>query len=109
MSLKHVFGLVLVLGLGAAFAENTEGAQETVAAASNGTMWYAIAAAFGMAIASFGGASAQSRAVAAALEGIARNPGAQNKVFIPMILGVAFIETVVLFSYLIASGILKKM
>ena len=39
----------------------------------------------------------QGRVGAAALEGIARNPGAQAKIFTPMILGLAFIESLTLF------------
>jgi len=39
----------------------------------------------------------QARVGAAALEGIARNPGAQPKMFTPMILGLAFIESLTLF------------
>ncbi|MBI2681629.1 MAG: ATP synthase F0 subunit C [Acidobacteriales bacterium] len=39
----------------------------------------------------------QGKVGAAALEGIARNPGAQAKIFTPMILGLAFIESLTLF------------
>lgn len=108
MSLKHVFGLVLVLGLGAAFAQDHGGVHEVASAAGDGKMWYAIAAAFGMAIASFGGALGQSKALSAALDGIARNPGAQNKVFVPMIVGLALIESLVLLSFVVANGIAGK-
>lgn len=62
----------------------------------------AIAAAFGLGIAAFGGALAQGRTAAAALEGIARNPGAQNKIFTPMILGLALIESLVIYALIIA-------
>ncbi|MFN3200076.1 MAG: ATP synthase F0 subunit C [Bradymonadia bacterium] len=62
----------------------------------------AIAAAFGLGIAAFGGAIAQGRTAAAALEGIARNPGAQNKIFTPMILGLALIESLVIYALIIA-------
>ncbi|MEZ4705219.1 MAG: ATP synthase F0 subunit C [Bdellovibrionota bacterium] len=70
--------------------------------------WLAVAAGFGMAIATFGGAIGQSKAIAAALDGIARNPGAQNKIFIPMIVGLALIESLVLFTFLVASGLAGK-
>jgi F-type H+-transporting ATPase subunit c len=64
--------------------------------------WIAIAAGLGMALASFGGAISQSRAASAALDGIARNPGASDKIFTPMLLGLALIESLVLFTFVIA-------
>ena len=59
-------------------------------------------AALGLGIAAFGGALGQGRAAAAALDGIARNPGASDKLFTPMILGLALIESLVIYSLLIA-------
>ena len=55
-----------------------------------------LAAALGLA--ALGGTLAQGRAVSSALEGIARNPEAQGKIFTPMILGLAFIESLVIFA-----------
>ncbi len=43
----------------------------------------------------------QGRVAAAACEGMARNPGAYNRVQLALILGLVFIETLVLFSFLI--------
>ena len=63
--------------------------------------WIAIAVAFGIGLAAFGGALGQSRAAAAALEGISRNPNAADKVFVPMLLGLAFIESLVLFTWVL--------
>ena len=62
----------------------------------------AIAEGFGLAIAAFGGALGQGTAAKAALEGIARNPGASGKIFTPMILGLALIESLVIYSLLVA-------
>jgi F-type H+-transporting ATPase subunit c len=61
----------------------------------------AIAAAVGFAIAVFGGAFGQSRIGAAACEGAARNPGAAPKIQTMMILGLALIESLVLFALVI--------
>lgn len=69
---------------------------------SHGGAGLAIAASFGLGIAAFGGALSQGRTAAAALEGIARNPGAQNKIFTPMILGLALIESLVIYALIIA-------
>lgn len=64
--------------------------------------WYAIAAALAIGLSALGGALGQGKAAAAALEGIARNPDASGKIFVPMILGMALIESLVLFGLLIA-------
>ena len=61
----------------------------------------AIAAGIGFAIAVFGGALGQSRIGAAACEGAARNPGAAAKIQTMMILGLALIESLVLFALVI--------
>jgi F-type H+-transporting ATPase subunit c len=73
-------------------------AQETTTASSSGRGILAIAAAFGMAIAAFGGALGQGRVASAACEGIARNPGAAGNIRTTMILGLVFIETLALFT-----------
>ncbi len=64
--------------------------------------WIGVAIGFGMAFAAFGGALAQGRASAAALDGIARNPGAADKVFTPLILCLALIESLVIYSLVIS-------
>lgn len=51
-----------------------------------------------MAVAAFGGTAAQSRAASVALEGIARNPSAADKIQTPMILGLALMESLVIFT-----------
>lgn len=62
----------------------------------------AISAGFAIAIAAFGGALGQSKAAVAALEGIARNPGAAGKVQTPMIIALALIESLVIYALVIA-------
>ena len=86
-----------------AFADATAPA---VAADSKG--WFAIAAALAISVAAFGGAIAQGRAATAALEGIARNPNASGKVFTPMILALALIESSVIYALLIAFQLIGK-
>ena len=71
-------------------------AQETGAVSGKGPL--AIAAAFGMAIAAFGGAFGQGRVATAACEGKARNPGAAGANRASLILGLVFIETLALFT-----------
>lgn len=64
--------------------------------------WAAIAAGIAIGAAALGGTTAQGRATAAALEGIARNPGAAPRIQTPMILGLALIESLVLLGFVIA-------
>jgi F-type H+-transporting ATPase subunit c len=75
-------------------------AQEGAGSAGGGRAALWIAAAFGMGIAAFGCGLAQGKIGAAALEGIARNPGAAKNIFTPMLLSLAFVETLVLFTFL---------
>jgi F-type H+-transporting ATPase subunit c len=80
-------------------------AQEGRAAGANEFNVRAMAAAgagFAMGLAVLGGALGQGKAAAAALEGISRNPGAAARIQTPMILGLALIESLVLFGFLIA-------
>lgn len=62
----------------------------------------AIASAIAIGLAAFGGTQGQGKAAAAALEGIARNPEAQGKIFTPMLIGMALIESLVILGFVIA-------
>jgi F-type H+-transporting ATPase subunit c len=77
-------------------------AQEGAEAAAGANQLVALAAGLAIALAAFGGALSQARAAAAALEGMARNPGIQPKLFTAMILALALIESLVLYALLIA-------
>ncbi|MBJ81111.1 MAG: F0F1 ATP synthase subunit C [Myxococcales bacterium] len=77
--------------------------------ASSGGWGMPIAISLGIGVAALGGALGQSRAVATALEGICRNPNASDKVFVPMILGLAFIESLVLFTWVLMFLLLGKL
>lgn len=63
--------------------------------------WVAITAGFAMAIASAGCAMAQGKATAAAAEGLARNPGARPGIQLALILGLALIESLALYTLVI--------
>jgi F-type H+-transporting ATPase subunit c len=71
--------------------------------------YIALAAGLGIAIAAFGGALGQARAAAAALEGIARNPSAYQRVFTPMILSLALIESLVIYALVISFLLVFKL
>src|SRR5713226_3771046 len=73
-------------------------AQEGGAAAVGGKSLAGLAVAFGMGIAAFGCGLGQGRIASAACEGMARNPGAAGPIRAAMILGLVFVETLVLFT-----------
>jgi F-type H+-transporting ATPase subunit c len=75
------------------------------AATANGYRY--IAAGIGFAIAVLGGALGQSRVAAAACEGTARNPGASARIQTMMILGLALIESLVLFALVVVFAALR--
>ena len=97
LSLSTLVTIALVLIPALAFA--TDGAESNKFDASS---WLGVAAGFAIGIAALGGTMGQGRATAAALEGISRNPGAAARIQTPMILGLALIESLVLFAFVVA-------
>jgi len=79
-------------------------AAETAGAAVDSQAKAAIALGSGLAIAigAFGAALGQGRLAAAAMESIGRNPNAADRIQLPMILGLAFIEALALYAFVIA-------
>jgi F-type H+-transporting ATPase subunit c len=70
-------------------------------AAASGTNWVAITSGFAMAIASGLCALGQGKATAAAAEGLARNPAARAGIQLVLILGLALIESLALYTLVI--------
>jgi F-type H+-transporting ATPase subunit c len=68
----------------------------------------ALAAGLCIGIAAAGCGLGQGRAAAAALEGIARNPSASDKLFTPMIIGLALIESLAIYGLVVAILLLGK-
>lgn len=61
-----------------------------------------------MGLAVLGGGLAQGNAAKGALEGISRNPQAAGKIQTPMLIALAFIESLVIFGFVIAFLLLGK-
>ena len=61
----------------------------------------AIACGFGIALAAFGTGIAMGNAVSSALSGIARNPNAGGRILTTMIIGLALIESLCIYTLLI--------
>jgi F-type H+-transporting ATPase subunit c len=54
-----------------------------------------------IALASIGGTLGQAKAAAVALEAIGRNPSAQNKIFVPLIVSLALLESLVIYALVV--------
>ncbi len=75
-------------------------------AAANADAWKFAAAAFAIGLAAAFGSLGQARGLAAACEGIARNPGAVGPIRLTMIIGLALIESLVIYALVVAIMIL---
>src|ERR1700745_4372577 len=62
----------------------------------------ALAAGLGLGIAAFGAALGQGRATAAAMESIGRNPNSGDRIFTALIVGLALMEALALYAFVIA-------
>jgi F-type H+-transporting ATPase subunit c len=62
----------------------------------------ALAAGLGLGIAAFGAALGQGRATAAAMESIGRNPNSADRIFTPLIVGLALMEALALYALVVA-------
>lgn len=102
------FRMMLFAVVGILMSGMTVFAQEAAADnASSVSKYRALAAGIGFGIAVIGGALGQSRIGAAACEGAARNPGAAGRIQTMMILGLALIESLVLFALLVIFAVVK--
>ncbi len=96
MNKKMIFMTIVVLLMAAsAFAQ-------PAAPAPAGVRWNLVSAAFLLGIAAAAGAIGQGRGIAAACDGIARNPSAAGAIRTAMIIGLALIESLVIYALIIA-------
>lgn len=93
---RIMFTLAFVLVAAPSFAQGAGGGGSSV----NGLI--ALAAGLGIGIAAFGVALGQGRATAAAMESIGRNPNSADRIFVPMIIGLALMEALCLYALVIA-------
>lgn len=71
--------------------------------------WILLVIAAVLAIPAAFGALGQAKAASSALEGIARNPGAADKMFTPMLLALALIESLVIYGLVISIMLYLKL
>jgi F-type H+-transporting ATPase subunit c len=96
---KFVSAVSLLVVSGRALAE---GADVAASGGMGGAGLVAIGSALAMGLAAIGATGGQGKAAGSALEGIARNPGSKDAVFVPLLLSLAFIEFPALLGFLIA-------
>lgn len=89
--------VVLLVAPAAALETEPPAAQGTGPA----TNYLGLALGLGLALAAFGGALGQGRAIAAAVDAVARQPEAGGRIQGMMIIGLALIETLVIYMLLI--------
>ena len=68
--------------------------------------WCVVAAGIGMGLGSFGTGIGQGLAIQKAVEGVARNPGASGKIMTIMLIGLAMIESLAIYVFVVAMIIL---
>jgi F-type H+-transporting ATPase subunit c len=100
-----VLAILAVLGMPAvAFAQEKESEADKARASAQSTEAkknLGLALGLGLAIAAFGGALGQSNAIAKAVDAVARQPEAGGRIQGMMIIGLALIETLVIYMLLI--------
>ncbi len=94
--------LVLALGLGGGVAAAQQAAPAGREGATLLSPFTVLAAGIGMAVAAGLCGLGQGRAIAAALEGIARQPGAAARIQTAMIIGLALIESLAIYMLVVA-------
>jgi F-type H+-transporting ATPase subunit c len=104
--LKSAFALSAVAFLHAAAPTLAFAAEGGADSSSHGLI--ALSAALAIGLAALGGALGQGRAISAGLDAIGRNPSASGKVLVPLILGLALIESLVIISFVIANSLAGK-
>lgn len=108
MSLKSKLSVIVAVATAMVLVPAMAFAQEVGANKWEANKGLAVGAGFAIGVAALGGTLGQGRAAASALEGISRNPGAAARIQTPMILGLALIESLVLFAWVIAFLLLGK-
>ncbi|HZE97710.1 MAG TPA: ATP synthase F0 subunit C [Planctomycetota bacterium] len=113
--LKKLLAMAAILAvLGApvfaadAAVKETKVEEKSVVGTTQSSTSLGLALAFGLAIAAFGGAISQSNAIAKAVDAVARQPEAGARIQGMMIIGLALIETLVIYMLLICFMMMSK-
>ena len=104
---KRILMMVLIALVAVSAFAQPAGTTTTTTTAAKGVNWSYVAAAFVLGIAAAFGALGQGKAIASSVEGIARNPSAGAAIRGAMIIGLALIESLVIYALLVAFTVYK--
>ena len=96
------FGRILIAAAAMLLFVEPAMAEEVAGGAAGGLSLSGIAAGIAIGVAALGGTLGPGQVVSSALDSIARNPGASGLMTTPMFVGLAFIESLVLFALIVA-------
>ena len=94
--------MLCMSGSGVVLAETTDAAVAAEEAAAAAPSLTSVGAAIAIGVGALGGAIAMGMAISKAMEGIARQPEADGKIRSTLMLGLVFIETVVIYALIVA-------
>ena len=104
---KEIIAISAIM-LAASTGMAEEAAQAATTASSSIGGYGLFSAGIGMGLAALGGALGQGKIAASAMEGIGRNPQSVSVMQTPMILGLVFVETLVIFTFAVAFLLMGK-
>lgn len=99
--MKRIVGNIFAV-LGGLMFSAVALAETAAGGGGTGAGMIAIGSGLAIGLAALGGATGQGKAAGSALEGIARNPGSADKVFMPLIISLALIEFQAIMGFIIA-------
>ena len=105
---KRILMMALIALVAVSAFAQPAGTTTTTTTAAKGVNWSYVAAAFVLGIAAAFGALGQGKAIASSVEGIARNPSAGAAIRGAMIIGLALIESLVIYALVIAFTMVIK-
>ncbi|MFQ5458293.1 MAG: ATP synthase F0 subunit C [Myxococcota bacterium] len=103
--LTTALALLALVAIAPAALAATEGAGD----GGDWQLGLGVGAGLSIGLAALGGGIGQGRTAGSALDGISRNPGASGKMFVPMILGLVLIESLVIYALLISFQLVGKL
>lgn len=101
LGVAAVLALILAPGLAFGADMTAEPVQQDKAAPAAPDSYTGLALAFSLGLAAFGGAIGQCLAIGRSVESVARQPEAGGRIQTMMIIGLALIETLVIYMFLI--------
>lgn len=106
---RIAFVMVFVLLAGVLLAADAEPGKKELVFLQGAEPFIALAVGFGLAFAAAFGALGQAKAISASVEAMARQPEIAGRIFTSMMIGLALIESLVIYSLVISFLLLGKL